>query len=63
MIKGENGVTAMTVKSKKVYKWLLSLGGERATDSYEIRQFVVKRSGADHHKIIHPDVYHRAITV
>ena len=28
MIKGENGVTAMTVKSKKVYKWLLSLAGE-----------------------------------
>ena len=63
MIKGDNGVTEMTAKSKMVYGRLLSLGGERATDSYEIRQFVVKRSGADHHKIIHPDVYHRAITV
>ena len=38
------------------------LGWERATDSYGIRLFVVKRSGADPCKIIHPDVYHRTIT-
>ena len=63
MVKSKGRVTEMTVKSGMVCNRLLSLGGERATDSYEIRQFVVKRSGADHHKIIHPDVYHRAITV
>ena len=53
----------MTAKSEMVYGRLLSLDGKGGTDSYKIRQFVVKRSGADHHKIIHPDVYHRAITV
>ena len=37
----------MTVKSEMVCYRLLSLGGERGTDSYEIRLFVAKRSGAD----------------
>ena len=45
-----------------VYGRLLSLGGERGTDSYGIRLFVEKHSGADPRKLICPDVYHRPIT-
>ena len=52
----------MTTKSGMVCNRLLRLGGERGTGSYEIRLFMVKRSGTDPCKIIRPDVYHHAIT-
>ena len=63
MVKSKGRVTEMTVKSGMVCNRLLSLGGERATDSYEIRLFVAKRSGADPCKLIRLDAYHRTITV
>ena len=53
----------MTAKSEMVCNRLLRLSGERGTDSYKIRLFVVKRSGADPCKIIRLDAYHRTITV
>ena len=62
MIKGDNGVTEMTAKSKMVYGRLLSSGGKGGTDSYKIWLFMVKCSGTDPHKIIRPDAYHRTIT-
>ena len=62
MIKGDNGVTEMTAKSEMVCYRLLSLGGERGTDSYKIRLFVAKRSSIGLCKLIRPDVYYRAIT-
>ena len=52
----------MTAKSKMVCNRLLRLSGERGTDSYKIRLFMVKCSGTDPHKIIRPDAYHRTIT-
>ncbi|WP_257881902.1 hypothetical protein [Prevotella histicola] len=52
----------MTVKSEMVCYRLLSLGGERGTDSYKIRLFVAKRSSIGLCKLIRPDVYYRAIT-
>ena len=62
MIKGEKGVTEMTAKSEMVCNRLLRLSGERGTDSYKIRLFVAKRSGAGSCKLIRPDAYHRTIT-
>ncbi|WP_449031587.1 hypothetical protein [Prevotella histicola] len=53
----------MTAKSGMVWNRLLFLGGERTTDSYEIRLFVVKRSGTVPCKLIRLDAYHRTITV
>ena len=53
----------MTAKSEMVYGRLLLLDGEGATDSYETRLFVAKRSGADPCKLIRLDAYHRTITV
>jgi len=52
----------MTAKSEIVYGKLLSLGGERATDSYKIRLFMIKLSSAGSCKLIHPSIYHRTIT-
>ena len=53
----------MTAKSKMVCNRLLRLSGERGTDSYGIRLFVVKRSGTVPCKLIRLDAYHRTITV
>jgi len=55
-------VTEMTAKSKMVCNRLLRLSGERGTDSYKIRLFMVKRSSADPCKIIRSSTYHRTIT-
>ncbi|WP_449032259.1 hypothetical protein [Prevotella histicola] len=52
----------MTAKSEMVCNRLLFLGGERATDSYEIRLFMVKCSGTGPRKITRLDIYHRTIT-
>ena len=52
----------MTAKSEMVCNRLLRLSGERGTDSYGTRLFMVKRSGAGPCKLIPPSIYHRAIT-
>ena len=62
MVKSKGRVTEMTAKSKMVYGRLLRLGGERGTDSYKIRLFVVKRFSAGPCKITRIEVCHRTIT-
>ena len=57
MIKDDNGVTEMTAKTEMVYGRILSLGGKGGTNSYKIRLFLVKRSGADPCKLIRPSRY------